>query len=485
MPLPEKLAGYSVQCPEKPEAIFIVGGVTPTGTSNRLYRYSTYFNEWQRLADLPIALRGQSVACYHGKIYVAGGLIDAMNRLYIYNIAKNDWKRGADLPSPAGGANLGAWDGSLYLMGGSPLGGQPYTPTGRVDIYDIATDTWTAGAGAGMPYPTAYVNGVQRGPYYFIVGGISGDPDDNLNQTQRYDMATNTWQIGPTFISQRGINAMSTTATTLFSQGGDENGGDYFEPTDKVEVLDQSTWPNGNWIDIDDPLPQRSLLSAGGCTEGLTGGEIWAIGGVDETLTPFGDVYYRHAEPCVSFGVDLPEPYGGQAEAGDSVEYIVTITNTGVVTDYYKLEVNSDWGPGFAMGGPGPVGPGESTQIAFVVNVPRNAMRGDRGETRVTATSISNPVVVDTTSITTVVVAYGVEVSQPEGLEDHPGRLLTYTLAVSNTGDFEDSYWVEISSTWVILSPVSLGPLLPGEMTSWLWRSTSHRKQRTEIGTRL
>jgi hypothetical protein len=314
-----------------------------------------------------------------------------------------------------------------------------------------------------MPYPTAYVNGVQRGPYYFIVGGISGDPDDNQDQTQRYDMATNTWQVGPIFTSHRGINALSTTATTLYSQGGDENGGDYFEPTDKVEVLDHSSWPGGSWIDIDDPMPQSSLLSTGGCTEGITGGEIWAIGGADESLTPFDDVYYRHAEPCVSYGVNLPENLVGRAEAGSAVEYTLTVTNTGVVTDYFKLAVSSTWGPVLFMGGQGPVGPGESTQLVIVVDVPKTAMRGDRGVTEITASSISNPAVIDTARITTVVVAFEVDVFQPDDQEDHPGRVLTYPLLVTNTGDFEDSYSVEISSTWETTATLTIGRLLPGE----------------------
>jgi hypothetical protein len=463
MPLPEPLAGYSVQCLDQPGTIYIVGGVTAEGTSDRLYRYNVYFNEWTPLPPLPIPLRGMGVTCYQGKIYVAGGLTGVMDRLYIYSISKNNWKRGADLPDPTGGANLGAWDGKLFLMGGSRLAGQPYTPVARVDVYDIGTGEWTMEGGTDMPFPTTYVNGVQRGPYYFIVGGISGDPNDNLDQTQRYDMAADTWELGPTFTSQRGINALSTTATTLYSQGGDENGGDYFEPTDKVEVLYHSAWPGGNWIDIDHPLPQLSLLSAGGCTEGITGGEIWAIGGADEALVPFDEVYYRHAEPCVSYGVDLPEAWENRAEAGSAVEYTVTITNTGVVTDYYKLEVNSTWNPVLSMRRQGPVGPGDSTQIVIAMDVPATAIRGERGKTEITANSISNPAVTDSTTITTVVVAFEVDVFQPDDQEDHPGRVLTYPLLVTNTGDFEDSYSVEISSTWETTATLTIGRLLPGE----------------------
>ncbi|MFZ2097083.1 MAG: kelch repeat-containing protein, partial [Anaerolineales bacterium] len=152
--LPEPLGGHSVQCPDQPDTIYIVGGINATGSSNKLYRYVP--NNWDSLADLPIPLRAMGVACYQDRIYVAGGLLDVMNRLYIYDIPTDTWMRGADLPDPTGGAHLGAWDGKLYLMGGSRLGGLPYTPISRVDVYDIASNTWTAGGATDMLTPTAY-----------------------------------------------------------------------------------------------------------------------------------------------------------------------------------------------------------------------------------------------------------------------------------------------------------------------------------------
>jgi hypothetical protein len=464
--LPEPLAGYSVQCPELPDIIYMVGGVNSVGTSNKLYKYdATNNNGWQRLADMPIALRGSGVTCYHGKIYVAGGLIDAMNLLFIYDIAGDTWTSGANLPDPTAGPNLGAWDGKLYLMGGSRLGGPPYTPIPRVDVYDIATNTWTVDGGTPMPTATAYVSGVQRGSYYYITGGGSGDYNNNVDQTQRYNMATDSWQLGPTFTSQRGINAHAMNASTLFVQGGDVNGGGAFDPTDLVEDLDLSAWPGGAWNDLGDPLPQPSLLSAGACTEAKSGGEIWAIGGADDQLNPFADVYYRPSGPCVSFGVTLSAPPGQFGEAGTTVEYLVTITNTGVVTDYYTMDVSTTWNIITPEGGPGPIGPGESLEIIIAMDIPAGAPRGQQGVTEITATSISNPAEMDTTSITTTVGEYLFEVQPipPDSQEGHPGNVLTYTLWVSNTGDFEDSYNVAISATWETTASLSVGPILPGE----------------------
>jgi hypothetical protein len=362
---------------------------------------------------------------------------------------------------------MGAWDGKLYLVGGSRIF-YPYTPTDQVDVYDLVTEEWTAGGGLPMPTAASFHGSVQIGPFLYAVGGGSGDPMHNIDQTQRYNMATDKWERGPQFTSARSITSLAASGSHLFALGGDMNGGWIFDFTDQVEYLDLSTWPAGTWTELDDPLPKPNIYPASTCSEVLTGGEIWAVGGGDENLQPYStNYYYPIPEPCVSYGVDLPEPWQGKGAAGETVEYTLTITNTGVVTDYYTLDVSTTWDIGSLMGGPGPIGPGESMDIAIAVEVPSDAMWGDQGVTDITAASISNPAEFDTTTITTQVLGYQVDVNPdpPDPQEGHPGEILTYTLWVSNIGDFVDSYTVTISTTWGTVTPISVGPLLPGEET--------------------
>ena len=404
--LPEPLGGNSVQCPDQPDIIYQVGGIRPgNATSDALYHYNASQNIWESLADLPIPLRAMGVACYQGHIYVAGGLVNAMNRLYIYDIPTNTWQRGTDLPNNTGGAHLGAWDGKLYLAGGSRLGGLPYTPIARVDVYDIATNTWTPGGGDDMPTPTAYYGGFQRGRYLFVVGGISGDPNNNVDQTQRYDMSANEWVSVPDFTSQRGINALSMSASYLFSQGGDVNGGTYFDPTDLVEALDLSAWPGGTWADLGDPLPQASIYSAGACTEAMAGGEIWAIGGLDSNLEPFSDVYYRPTgEPCFDFYFgDLPrESMELGNHPGDAAHYVLPVINNGTLTDTFDITASGVWS--ITLPAPiGPLAPGETALLLVDVGVPDGANPGDLDTTVVTVTSQGDPAASDSAVLTTSV----------------------------------------------------------------------------------
>jgi hypothetical protein len=104
-------------------------------------------------------------------------------------------------------------------------------------------------------------------------------------------MATGPWETGPAFTSARAAFDLVATGTRLYAIGGDADGGSQGDPTDLVEALDLSTWPGGGWEDIADPLPRTIEGSAGFCSESVSGGEIWSVGGASPTY--LADVYYR------------------------------------------------------------------------------------------------------------------------------------------------------------------------------------------------
>jgi len=238
---------------------------------------------------MPNALRGGASACYDGKIYVAGGteLKTVFNTLYIYDIVTNKWSSGPTLPDPVYFASFGVWGGKLFLVGGNGLTGL----TGRVDVFDPATGIWTTGGGESMPNPVGGAFKVQSGPYLFLVGGAG--EEINQTTTQRYDMSTNTWEFGPTFTSQRAFGGLAATNGFLYALGGDIEDGEWaFHATDLVEVLDLSTWPDGEWVDLGIPLTVPNLYPPTTCTETLTGGEIWEVGGGLTAYDTYTDVYY-------------------------------------------------------------------------------------------------------------------------------------------------------------------------------------------------
>lgn len=296
-PLPVPMVGGLVQCSDDPDSFYIVSGIMRRNANTKfLFRYDISTDTWEKLAGMPDALRGTSVACYQGKIYAAGGsdLKAVFNTLYIYDIATNKWSRGPDLPDPVVGAKMGVWAGKLYLVGGSRDFSMPIA---RVDVYDVATGVWTTGGGAPMPYAAWSYADAQDGSYFYAVGGFG--ETSNLDKTQRYDLIANTWEIGPTFTSMRAVAGLVVTTGHLYAMGGDIEDGDWvFHSTDLVEVLDLSTWPEGAWVDTGTPLPAANLFPPTACTEVLnpTGGEIWDVGGGLSAYSTTTDVYYLPIE---------------------------------------------------------------------------------------------------------------------------------------------------------------------------------------------
>jgi Kelch motif/Galactose oxidase, central domain len=451
----------TVQCPDDPEVFYMIGGsfdnLVPI---DDLWSFDASTGFWVKLADLPFADWGGVAGCYQGKLYIGGG----SGTLYdfgSFDLTNNTWTWLQSTPRWFYGAATGVWDGKLYVAGGYLL--YPFVPTDLVNIYDIASNTWSL----GPSMPTAVMAGgyTQAGPYLYVVGGISGDWNNNLDTTLRLNMATESWEIGPVFTSRRSSNALAITESHLYAMGGDVNGGERMDPTGLVEVLDLSQWPGGAWTDLNQPLPWPLEGIASACTEAITGGEIWSVGGAYGSwhhpwyeYHAITDAYYLHTEPCVSYGVDLPDPWEGEGEIGHQVTYTLSITNTGVVTDYYTIEVTTTWGAGSPLGGPGgPVGPGESIQNLIVLNVPADVHMGDQGLTEIIATSYSNPTAVDNTLITTTVTGNDVHI-YPDSLElsGFHGEVITYTLTVSNMGTITDTVSLTYAgNTWEVLLPVT------------------------------
>jgi hypothetical protein len=279
-------------------------------------------------------------------------------------------------------------------------------------------------------------------------------------------MVNDAWLPGPNLPSQRGLNAMATSSTSLYVLGGDENGGSYFDPTSLVETLDLTTCPDCQWADFDDPLPQPSVLTTGACTEAKTGGEIWAISGADEDLYPYTEVYYHPTGvPCIQYILNLSDaPMVGEGEAGSTVTYTVDITNTGNITDYYKLVISGDWSTYPISGELGPVEPGETIQVVIGVDVPPDALPGEVGVSNVRVESLRDPSLMDsiqlwTTAQTTYKPYLSPETTEHSGIY---GEIITYTLTVSNGGNITDTFALTYAgNAWEVSLPVESIELAP------------------------
>lgn len=192
-------SGSDPELAKKLRSIWIVGGSSATGTAanppayavavgafaNRLDYYDPETNDWASVLStewsgtyVPVLMA--CYAGYNGKIYVAGGLQE-----------NNTFNSSA--------------------------------PTNAVQIYDIATNTWSTGA--NMPLAVSAAGCAKQGQYLYVTGGSSGNANaftlnNAANIIMRYDMASNSWSSTAAGTAPAApANATATTEPCMVSDG--------------------------------------------------------------------------------------------------------------------------------------------------------------------------------------------------------------------------------------------------------------------------
>ncbi len=149
-----------------------------------------------------------------------------------YNIANDNWRSLAHVPTiDSYGSVLGAFNGKVFLVGGT------FFTTNAVWIYDVSTNTWSAGASA--PSEVSFPGYRQIGQFLYVVGGWdSNSPATNKTTTWRLDMssAPGVWENGPMFTPARADFGLAYDPGTdsLYALGGDANGGTFSSPPPRL-----------------------------------------------------------------------------------------------------------------------------------------------------------------------------------------------------------------------------------------------------------
>jgi uncharacterized membrane protein len=155
--------------------------------------------------------------------------------------------------------------------------------------------------------------------------------------------------------------------------------------------------------------------------------------------------------------------YGDPAEV---VEYILTLTNSGNITDAFGITFEgNDWDVHLAED-EFTLKAGESATVNVQVNIPPDAMAGEFDSVTITATSAGDEDLSASSTLTTTSNAvYGLMLEPEEGdLYGDPDETVFYIMTLTNTGNILDTFdLVAGMSDWDVHLPVNGFELGAGE----------------------
>jgi len=176
--------------------------------------------------------------------------------------------------------------------------------SGDVSIYDIASDTWSAGTAS--PNPRAEGAGTSAANLTYCLGGRDGD-----STVEAYNPESDSWTtLAPLEVGRAGLSVASH-GTKLYAIGGRFVGGG---PCSDVPISPQAEVydiPSNTWSFIADPpvlVTDAALVSQGGL--------LYLIGGCDASGTAIDNVQiYNPRTDSWSAGPSMPTARASLAAA--------------------------------------------------------------------------------------------------------------------------------------------------------------------------
>jgi len=215
---------------------------------------------WKKLPDMPVERSTHATSVVNGKIYVIGGLHEAVsspdNSLYHAGVSEYDpltdtWTEKADILTPRWGLFACAVNGFIYAIGGATEFGSNIVAERFVERYDPVSDEWTV----RTPMPTARLKAgasVVNGKIYVIGGAVKDGEDWAVTASvEEYDPEIDTWTKKADMPTARGYFRAATVNGKIYAIGGREAGG-YFTMFAAVEEYDPMT---NTWKKLPDMLP--------------------------------------------------------------------------------------------------------------------------------------------------------------------------------------------------------------------------------------
>jgi len=185
---------------------------------------------WISKAPMPHARTQFAVAASGGRAYVVGGELMGTGVIPgpdsalvdIYDPASNTWSAGVPLPTARKSPAAASVNGIIYVIGGKNLDAPGGLST--VEAYDPATAQWTTKT--PMPTPRSGAAAAVINGRICVMGGTSVGLD--LSTTECFSPTSNTWSAGspmPTFRRDLGADAIGNYGYAVGGYGGGDLSG--------------------------------------------------------------------------------------------------------------------------------------------------------------------------------------------------------------------------------------------------------------------
>lgn len=174
-------------------------GVSPSQiASDKVWRYDPAANTWSLLTTLPFARGAGQLVCIGRTLhYIGGNPADRVTNIGDHLVLNLDnpsagWTTAAPMTNPKDHFSAAVMNGKIYLLGGEHGHDVLHQQQSDMQVYDPATDQWTALA--NLPIAKSHMEGgtfVENGEIIFAGGQI-----DNFNSTNRvfaYDPSADAW----------------------------------------------------------------------------------------------------------------------------------------------------------------------------------------------------------------------------------------------------------------------------------------------------
>ncbi|HET7694458.1 MAG TPA: kelch repeat-containing protein [Vicinamibacterales bacterium] len=221
LPAPRFGSGAATLAVNGADVVYVVGGTIGGAATDALNAYHPATDTWTPEAVLPTPRDGAGVAALNGQLFVVGGTAGgaASGAVESFDPQTGVWTTGwPALPTPRSNFSLVAANGRLYAIGGTGAGGVVDT----VERFDPATG-WTTLA----PLPLAREGtaaGALNGGTLIVVAGGAPAGGAAVNRVDLYDVASNTWTQGPNLLAPTAGASGVVAMNALFVFGGSNNG---------------------------------------------------------------------------------------------------------------------------------------------------------------------------------------------------------------------------------------------------------------------